>query len=451
LSRVVNIFFFTQREHVLIQKAERVVELLDDLSRGEITPRELRRVLLLMEREEPLAIWIVDRKGLRTLDPRSQPDLRLPRPLIEQTLPRILEGKRIGEVRTVDGVRYLTVGVPLRINDRITGAVFLATPVRAVRSTPRAVLNLMWKTMGGVAIFAAVLIYYVSRRIADPLAQVSRAALAVARGDFSRRVAVDSDDEIGQVARSFNYMAAQLERLEQLRRDFIANVSHELRTPLTSLRGFIQGIRDGAVPAAQQDKYLELALKELARLNRLVNDLLDLARLESGNFRLHKEPHDAFELARRTLVKLEPVFVGRNLKVRVDLPEEAGIVQLDPDRFEQILLNLLNNAVRFTPPGGTISLSGRLRPRTVELAVSDTGVGIPPEDLPHIWERFYKGDRSRAQDKDAVTDERTLSAGTGLGLTITKHLIEAHNGTVRVESEPGRGTTFILEFPRHQL
>jgi len=438
LSRLINTYFYAQREQVLLQRAQQVNQLVQEVDRGALARAELRRMLSIIERNEQLTIFIVDRNGHPTPDPRTLPNLPL-QSFVERVLPRILEGEQVRSIRDVpnrEGIRHLTVGVPLTLRNDVAGAVFVATPVHVVLTTRRPVFRLVWLTVGGVTLLAAFIIYLVSRRIADPLEEVSRGALALSRGDFSYRVPVDSDDEVGLVARSFNHMAAQLEQLERMRREFVANVSHELRTPLTSIRGFLQGIIDGAVPQEEQHRYLDLALSELERLNRLANDLLDLASLESGRFQLQLGQHDAFELARRALIKLEPLMMNKRLEVNADLPEQSGMARLDPDRFEQVLVNLLSNAAQFTPEGGSIRLEGRVASDELSVAITDTGPGIAPEQLPHIWDRFYRGDRSRTV------------RGTGLGLTIARYLVEAHRGRIKVDSTPGKGSTFTITLPR---
>ncbi len=333
----------------------------------------------------------------------------------------------------------ISVGLPLRSDGQRSGAVFLHAPVFGVRFA----LGQIYRLIGVAALAAAVLALglslWLSRRLSRPLHEMSEAARELARGRFDRRVSPPAgDDEIARLAASFNHMAARLGNLERLRREFIANVSHELRSPLTSMRGFLQGILDGTIPAGDRERYLRLAFDETRRLSRLVNDLLDLAALEAGDVRFTFADVDPAEALRRVATKMEPQASAKGLSLTVDPPPPAtGPVRADPDRLEQVLINLVDNAVRFTPEGGAVTLSARRQDGAVEITVRDTGPGIPPEDLDRIWERFYKGDRARTRSK----------GGTGLGLAIARELVERQGGTIRAESQVGAGTAFFVTLP----
>jgi two-component system phosphate regulon sensor histidine kinase PhoR len=228
-----------------------------------------------------------------------------------------------------------------------------------------------------------------------------------------------------------------IRRLEQMRRDFVANVSHELKTPVTSIRGFAETLLDGAMEEHETCKeFLQIILKESIRLQRLVSDLLDLSQIESKQFRLKLENHDVERLVHPVVKTLEDQIRGKQLALAVEIPENF-VVQVDADRFQQILLNLLANAMNYTPAGGKITLRVEKVENHWRLIVADTGIGIPKEDLPRIFERFYRVDKARSRD----------SGGTGLGLAIVKHLVEVHHGKIQVESTLGKGTCFTLTFP----
>ncbi|MGB9791206.1 MAG: two-component system histidine kinase PnpS [Thermacetogeniaceae bacterium] len=247
----------------------------------------------------------------------------------------------------------------------------------------------------------------------------------------------ENDEPIGAVAVLQDITG--LRKLEELRRDFIANVSHELRTPLTSIQAFVEALIDGMVDDPEtQMKYLKVIHEETLRLKRLIHDLLDLSLIESGKAKWQMMPLNIKEIALKVLEKLMPQIEEKGLEVTTEIPEDLPLALGNPDRIEQVLINLLHNAIQFTPSGGRIQLKGTARGNEIEVSVADTGEGIPEEDIPYIWERFHKVDKSRSRS----------SGGTGLGLAIVKHIVEAHGGKVKVESKPGKGSVFTFSIPQ---
>ncbi|MBF7082911.1 HAMP domain-containing protein [Desulfallas sp. Bu1-1] len=224
----------------------------------------------------------------------------------------------------------------------------------------------------------------------------------------------------------------ELKKLDQLRRDFVANVSHELRTPLTSVQGYVEAMLDRAIPSEDHDKYLAIIHRETLRLNKLIYDLLDLSLIESRKEKWDLNEIDVPELVDQTLVKLQPLMEKHQVTVDRYFPARLPLMLGNEDRVEQVILNLLDNAVKFSPPGGVVTLRAGVENDSITVSITDQGPGIPPEDLEHIWERFHRVEKSRS---------RALG-GTGLGLAIVKQIVEAHGGTVNVQSEVGKGSTF---------
>jgi two-component system sensor histidine kinase BaeS len=272
-------------------------------------------------------------------------------------------------------------------------------------------------------------------RMVNPLARVMAAADAVAEGDFSARVPESGPGEFGRLARSFNRMVAELERSDRLRRNLTADVAHELRTPLTILQGNLEGILDGVYqPDAE---HMDLLLDETRRLNRLVEDLRTLSLAEAGQLSLQREPVDLAELLDDVATSFsgQAEASGVSLKVTDQPVPGALIVPGDAGRLDQVLSNLIANALQHTPAGGTITLNAERRPGGICLKVADNGRGIPAEDLPNIFDRFWRGDERR-------------QGGSGLGLAIARQLVQAHGGSISVESQLNQGTTFIVELPQ---
>jgi len=283
---------------------------------------------------------------------------------------------------------------------------------------------------------AAVLItLFLSGRIVRPVEQLTEAAQRMEKGDLTVRVAVETDDEIGQLAHAFNSMAGGLEQQEQLRRNMVGDVAHELRTPLTNLRGYLEAARDGLLPT--DAAFVDNLYEETMLLQRLVADLQDLAQAEAGQLALERRPAALDGIVEQAVSALRPQADLRAVTLGIELPPDLPLVSVDPERIGQVLRNLLSNAVAHTPPGGEITVLARAGEGEVTVSVRDTGEGIPPEHLPYVFDRFYRADKSRARQ----------TGGAGLGLAIVKQLVVAHGGTISVASEPGQGSIFTFTLP----
>lgn len=286
---------------------------------------------------------------------------------------------------------------------------------------------------GGIA--AVLLGVLVARYITAPLRQVSAAASRIGRGDLSQAVAVPSDDEIGGLARAFNAMAADLRRLEESRRQLVADIAHELGTPLSVLQANLEGMLDGVVePAPDRLAVLHTQVRLLARL---VNDLRDLSLAQAGRLVLHRAPTDLASLVADAASAAAPHAVEKGVTVQSRIAPGLPAAVVDRDRMLQVVHNLLDNAIRHTPAGGSVTVGLALEPDGLRLWVTDTGPGIPPEETGRIFDRFYRLDASRSR----------ASGGTGLGLAIVRTLVEAHGGRVWVTSRIGEGSTFTVTLP----
>lgn len=292
-----------------------------------------------------------------------------------------------------------------------------------------------WATLLSLTLTSTVT-YYFSQRMTAPLREMNRVALQIARGHFDQRVTIKARDEVGELGETFNYMAAELAGLDKMRKDFVANVSHDLRSPLTSLHGFVRAFLDETIPQSRKRHYLMIMQEQTERMIKLVNDLLDLARIEAGQMEIRPVIFNLSELVRQVVAHLEPEWGKKQVMVEV-LPEEAPDIHVlaDPDRIDQVLTNLLQNAIYFSSPGSSIEVLLKKRAQAV-VSVRDEGSGIRPEDLESIWERFYKADRAR-----------TKQAGTGIGLSIVKHIVDLHHCSISVKSEEGKGSLFTFTLP----
>jgi signal transduction histidine kinase len=287
---------------------------------------------------------------------------------------------------------------------------------------------------------ALIAIYFTTEKIISPLREISRASKKLMVGQFDVRVPVQGRDEVAELAMAFNQMAQALQNLDSMRNSFVANVSHDLRTPMTTISGFIDGILDGVIPPEQHAQYLQVVSDEVRRLSRLVTALLDVSRLQAGDRKFDMKPFDVCEMGRQILISFEQKIGDKGLDVEFDCDDERMFVVADRDAIHQILYNICDNAVKFSTPGGKLRMSfawspaehGRRRKATV--TVYNEGQGIPAEDIPFVFERFYKSDKSRSLDK----------SGVGLGMFISKTIIEAHGETISVASDYGKNCAFTF-------
>lgn len=298
----------------------------------------------------------------------------------------------------------------------------------------------------GVAVLLGV---FLARGIVAPLRHLTGAAKRIAEGDLSQRVPVGGKDEVGQLAMAFNQMAEDLAKNEELRRNLLADIAHDLRTPLTVVQGNLEAMLDGvADPSPQRIASLH---EEVSLLSRLVSDLRDLSLADAGQLRLQLAATDIVELAEKAIARVQAQAEERQIQLSAEFGGELPLASVDVDRIGQVITNLLTNALRHTPAGGKVIVrvekDGLVSPagkrgagvakRALRVSVLDTGVGITPEDLPYVFDRFYRVDKSRSRS----------SGGSGIGLAIVKQLVEAHQGRVWAESIPGKGSAFSFTLP----
>ncbi len=283
---------------------------------------------------------------------------------------------------------------------------------------------------------ALVVSFIFSRSILGPVSVMRNASQRIAEGHYDERVPLRGNDELNQLAGSFNQMAEQLEQVESMRRQLIGDVAHELRTPLTAIKGSAEALMDGVLPASDET-YLQIHA-EAERLSHLVDDLQELSRVESRATQLKIHPADSTALIQTVSKRLQHQFDEKRVTLVPSLPHDPIIVLADEDRIIQVLTNLIGNALQYTPENGTVSVSVEREKNEARIAVCDTGFGIPADHLKHIFDRFYRVDKSRSR----------AHGGSGIGLTIAKHLVEAHGGKIWAESEgENKGSVFTFTLP----
>jgi signal transduction histidine kinase len=291
--------------------------------------------------------------------------------------------------------------------------------------------------VGGIVSIAVAIIlsYILSRRVLSPVKELTGAARKLGKGDLSQRVRVNEQSEFGELAETFNSMAANLEKAEELRKNMVADIAHELRTPLTNIKGYLEAVLDGVVqPSESTIRNLD---EEATLLARLVSDLQELSLAEAGELKLQMQPADIGQIIGNTCELMQTKAVQKKITLRCEIDNNLPVIPADPQRIGQVLRNLITNALTATPHSGSVSITAGQKDGFIEVSIADSGEGISPENLERIFERFYRVDKSRAR----------ATGGTGLGLTIARRLIEAHHGTMRAESEPGKGSRFIFTLP----
>jgi signal transduction histidine kinase len=332
---------------------------------------------------------------------------------------------------------------PVMENNEFKGCVEMTAPLSIINKQLHRIYLIVWISAFGAASFAAVVLSLVSKKILiNPLAEINNAAKRFANGEVDKRVYVRSRDEIGELANSFNIMAESLEKVEKNRRDFISNVSHELRSPITSIKGFIAGIIDGVIPKDKEGYYLERAYSEIKRLTRLINDLLDLSAIESGKLKFDIRKIDINELIRMCVINNEQKIRGKEIKITVELQKEKCFVKADEDKTMQVVTNLLDNAIKYCGNKGIIKISTYHRGAKVFVRIYNNGPKIKEEDINHIWDRFYKSDKSR-----------TNKVSTGLGLPIVRMILMQQGEEVWVKNDPNIGVAFtfsLTKFKNHR-
>ena len=344
---------------------------------------------------------------------------------------------------TLDGYysdnRY-TAGVPIILESDSAPSAFCYVTTKAtfLSGLPVTFLQIFLIAAGVMLVIIIIFVAFMSYSMSKPLKQMSSAAKKFAVGDFSVRVNANSDDEIGELANAFNYMADSLASSEGMRRSFISNVSHELKTPMTTIAGFIDGMLDGTIPPERHDHYMKIVSTEVKRLSRLVTSMLNLSRIDRGELKVNRQKFDMFSLIITILASYEQKIIARKLHITGLEDFRSIVVYADPDLMYQVVYNLVENAVKFTDEGGTIHFGVEETRYDVSVSISNTGPGIPPEDIRFVFDRFYKTDKSRSIDKK----------GMGLGLFIAKTIMRLHGGDIYVDSRVNEYTTFTIRLPK---
>lgn len=325
---------------------------------------------------------------------------------------------------------------PIYSNEQLDGYIIM---IEKVQVSSRHMIIIIWVSIILAIIVAACIVkYFAELLVVEPIEELNSAAKKLTKGEVTKRVKVIGDNEIGELAESFNIMAQSIEESDNIRKEFISNVSHELRSPITSIKGFIGGILDGVIPKDKEDYYLKIVYDEIDRLARLVNDLLDISAMESGKFNLNISEFDINQAVSLCILNLESKIKAKGLNVKATLRDKRCFAIGDRDRIIQVLTNLLENAVKYSDYNGQIEVEINTKGDKIFVSIFNTGENISNDDIKHIWDRFYKSDKSR-----------TNKISTGLGLPIVRLILSQHNQDVWVNNVDEKGVKFTFTLKRN--
>jgi len=360
----------------------------------------------------------------------------------KSVMDEVNSGSTVSQVTALQGVfqsPHLIYAVPVYNEfNSVCGTVFVCAASVMLTELLEVIIRTIVLAILWVMLAALIAVYFITEKVIGPLKEISRASRQFASGKFDVRVPVRGNDELAELAVAFNDMAESMDNYETMRNTFMSNVSHDLRTPMTSISGFVDGILDGVIPPEKQDYYLQIVSSEVKRLSRLVASLLDLSRIQAGERKFTMAPFDICEMGREIIISCEKRIEEKRLEVEFACEQDNLTVVADRDAIYQIFYNICDNAIKFSSEGGLFRVSiESIKGKKLMVSVYNEGQGIAPADLPYVFERFYKSDKSRGLNK----------SGVGLGLFISKTIIEAHNQKIWVESEQGKFCCFRFTLP----
>ena len=383
-------------------------------------------------------IWIINPSGRIIMTTDAPLDVEH-ETVVENFDPTVTAGSfyTVGDFFGCFNEDILSVFSPITSNFTVRGYVVIHTPMPVIRASSESLLNISYILLVIFFLLSLIILIFFTEMVYLPLRKITAATEQYAAGNLHYEFSVDSEDEIGYLAASLSYMASEIARSEDNQKKFIANVSHDFRSPLTSIKGYLEAMLDGTIPPELHEKYLRIVLNETERLTKLTNSLLTLNNLNMKGMVLEKTAFDLNKVIRSTAASFEGTCQQKHIGIELVLTGEQMPVFADKSKIEQVLYNLLDNAIKFSHPESAIKIETTEKHGKVFVSVKDRGIGIPKDSLRLIFDRFYKTDLSRGKDKK----------GTGLGLAITKEIIQAHNENINVISTEGVGTEFIFSLP----
>ena len=413
-----------------------------DLYNSETTLEAVKSELDALDTYLNATIWIINPSGRMVLDSSTPMDVEN-EVVIENFDPTITEGSYyiIGDFFGTYTEDMLSVFAPITSDFKVKGYVVIHSAMSGIQASTDSLLNISYITLIILFLLSFIILIFFTEMVYVPLRKITEATEHYANGNMHYEFSVESGDEIGYLAATLSYMASEIARSEDDQKKFVANVSHDFRSPLTSIKGYLEAMLDGTIPPEQHEKYLSIVLNETERLTKLTNSLLMLNNLNTKGMLLDKTDFDINTTIRNVAASFEGPCREKKIAIELVLTGEEMYVTADMGKIQQVLYNLLDNAIKFSHHNSIIKLETTEKHNKIFVSVKDSGIGIPKDNLKLIWDRFYKSDLSRGKDKK----------GTGLGLSITKEIIQSHGEHINVISTEGVGTEFIFSLPKSDM
>ena len=429
--------FTVQAEQDLLNAGTKTNALVERYYNNEITRVELNSWINAMSYISNIKIYILNPDTSVLHQGESSSEMALNSQIISD-ITEIMKGstvKRMNPIQLSSEDEVVYVGMPLEYNEQISGVILLFTPMTELNKISQELITTMITIIVVSVLLCAFAILRSSIRISEPIVTISNYAKDIGKGKDVPDIEIKSKDEIGNLAKSFNEMKKEISVAEQMRREIVANVSHELRTPLTSIIGFIKGMLDGIIKPEDEKKYLTIVYDEANRLKELTKEIVEVAKLESGNTKLNKEDFSLNELGRDVVFELENIVKEKGLELIFEEKENNITVNADKSKIRQVLINIINNSYKFTKKG-YIKIILDKKDSNIYITIEDTGIGIKKDKIAYLFNKFY-----------TANEYGDATGGAGLGLNIVKNIIDMHNGKIDVESEINKGTKTKIELP----
>lgn len=429
-------YYMEEKREELIQQGEKIA---DAYAKGYHTGNlsDLSYELKILENYMGAGVLVINEDGDIVLASPGFNNVFIEENIISQELIEKVQNGEIISLQTKSGqvseTPMLVVSYPF--SEGHLSGILMCRSLPEIEASMMEMYQISVISLFFVSLLGLIVSYMTAKYVALPVMRINRAAKVIANGNFEERVVVTSNDELGELAQSFNHMAESLQAHEKGQRDFIANISHDLRSPLTSMQGFLTAMLDGTIPPEKQEKYMKIVLVETERLSRMTQGIVELSRAQSSAILLDESDFDINELIRWNIEMLEPQLAEKNVHIHAIYEDERTMVHGDRDKISRVLQNLLGNAAKFSPENGIIEVETTLMDKKkVLISVKDEGPGINEEDQKYVFDRFFKTDTTRNKDK----------VGSGIGLAIVREFLQAHGETITVKSEEGKGATFAF-------